>query len=199
MRNTTTFIQFTSFILLGLFLSSCGKKDICTYPFKTIYFRSADIEKVPYTSYDTLTFVCVNPRDTFTYIAGLWKTYFFQSSTVQQCSTTYNRPERDLQFRCEKIHSNLYLTQFVSDTFPGNSSINIYFNSDFFSKPSFEIYDSAEIPEMKVQGETYYFVNKISNIYAKNPTGNFCYYQKDVGIIRIETSDGKTWDRINRY
>jgi hypothetical protein len=183
-------ISKTLLLLTLLFAYGCAKE--CDAR-KDIYYNVDEEYKkmLPYTGFDTITFVRTSVGDTHTFI-GIGKTTNYDKTSLSyDCSDYYFRENYSYTFISNTFYSPLYIGQYVA---PDSQKIPLTFINfenilieDFinfnFIKP--------DIDSLKVLNKTYFKIEKLGQ-----PNNKTAFFDKTNGCIKIEMNN-ETWDLLN--
>jgi hypothetical protein len=187
MKNTITFTALICLFLIIGCKKKCEQKEV-------LYTVLEETKKeIPYTGFDTLTFVRTSVGDTHVFI-GQGKTFDYKfSRDAADCSDTYKR-------------ENYYYT-YVSKTF--NNPIIVGYNSISstydhylqFKQQKFEGYfyfntAAPLIDSLKVLGKYYYKVDAMPN-NNQYSSPYIAFFDEFVGCIKIKLTNGETWELLS--
>lgn len=205
-KNVNQLLLVLLFPLMGIHFFSCvPKSEPCPEPPETI---TVDISsylktKIPYTGYDTLTFIRKSIGDTHVFIGqGIKRSYDI-------LRIPSGDPECQAMKGDAKTENLSYI--FTSGTFtspiklglyyyqyPGEPYFYISFNDQYYERNSVilgkpYLYDSLEIG-----GRMYYNLDQISDESYPSTKQYYILYNSTFGILKFRFKSGEEWERLTK-
>lgn len=191
MKKTYTQILFSLsslLLIVGCDKTDCNKKDI--------YYNVRDIDKsmLPYSGYDTLTYIRTNLGDTHTFIGTGKKTTYDVQSEMADCGNTLHYENYFYTYKCNNFN-DLVIGQYTNNniscfTYIDFNSQNFRGDVDFNdSKPDL---DSVILSSNKI----YHKVERIPN-FNPTPTTYMAYFNQQYGCIKMVFTNGDTWELLS--
>lgn len=180
-----------SLLALLLIFSNCAKE--CDDR-KDIYYNVDEEFKkmLPYTGFDTITFVRTSVGDTHTFVGIGKTTNYDRTSLSYDCSDNYFRENYSYTFISNTFNSPLYIGQYVAQDSQKIPLTFINFENNFLEDFINFNFVKQDIDTLKVLNTTYYKVEKMENGISKN-----AYFDKANGCIKIEMNN-QSWELL-RY
>jgi hypothetical protein len=166
----------------------CNKKDI--------YHNVSDEGKsmLPYSGFDTLTYLRTNIGDTHTFIGTGKKTTYDVQSEKADCGNTLYFEKYYYTYKCNN-YNDLVIGQYTNNNISCFTNIdfnNQNFNGDVDFNDSKTDLDSIILSNNKV----YYKVERIPN-FNPTPTTYRAYFNKQYGCIKMVFTNGDTWELLS--
>ena len=179
-----------TFIFLTLiFAYSCAKE--CDAK-KDIYYNVDEVDKnmLPYTGFDTLSFVRTSVGDTHTFI-GIGKTANYKrTSLTYDCSAYYFRENYAFTFISSTFNSPLYIGQYIPEVSESLTLSYVNFENIFIENWINFNLTKPDIDSLKVLNKMYYKLEKLGQ-----PINKTAYFDKTNGCIKIEMNN-QTWELL---
>lgn len=197
------FLKTASLILLLCNFSSCKfEREPC--PPEEYYvdiISDADKAYIPYTGYDTLTFLNTHTNDTHVFI-GTGVIQYFSSTTFP------------LNMECPGGHAELetYGFEFVSSTSSNKLIVNAFISyhgdpGGFTIQFTPSIYETSladiqggtySYDSLEIANKTYYKIKRIFIASFQGTSDKLILYNSQFGVLSIITKDGVKWELISK-
>jgi hypothetical protein len=187
MKNTITFTALICLFLIIGCKKKCEQKEVLY----TVLEKTK--KEIPYTGFDTLTFVRTSVGDTHVFI-GLGKTLDYKfSRAAADCSDTYKRENYFYKYVSKTFNSPII----IGYNTPGSTTYHYleFKNQKFDGNLNFNT-AAPLIDSLKVLDKYYYNVDALPNVNLY--TSPFiAYFDEFVGCIKIKFIDGETWELLS--
>jgi hypothetical protein len=169
----------------------CGNDDVVT-EYK-IY--KPELKKIPYTGFESLTFVCTSTGDTHTFVGDGWKTYWGNTTRGLDCPKPERYEKRQLVFSSTTFSKPIAISIYVH---AGTKSIflEVEFQNKIFEEAVANVEKPYDLDSLTVLGTDYYGIEFLSDMDSSTPVTYKCYYNEEHGIIRLFFENGETWDLL---
>jgi hypothetical protein len=176
-------------------MQGCMKKE-CEPQTTHKNLRQEDKDKVPYSGYDTLTFIRMNDSVQFTFCGTGWQRLEATKYLATDCNDKEILEMRKLVFQSPTFSSPITISQYINDVNNG-----VYFEVDFqsqlFKTGLLWSKNAVDTPTLTIQGKTYKDIHLISFDDALPKPKDFgCLYTWNDGIIKIYYKSGESWEII---
>jgi hypothetical protein len=187
MKNTITFTALICLFLIIGCKKKCEQKEVLY----TVLEKTK--KEIPYTGFDTLTFVRTSVGDTHVFI-GLGKTLDYKfSRAAADCSNT-NKEENYFFTYVSKTISNKIIVGYNS---PNSLSYHhLEFKNQKFEGDLFFYTPIPLIDSLNVLGKIYYNVQAMPNDDPLN-SPFVAFFDEIVGCIKIRLINGETWELLS--
>lgn len=182
---TKTIILFTLFLTFSCAKECDDKKDI---------YYNVDrefVKMLPYTGFDTLTFIRTSLVDTHTFIGIGKTTNYDRTSLSYDCSDYYFRENYSYKFISNTFNSPLYIGQYVAPDSQKIPLTYINFENNFLEDFINLNFVKPDIDSLKVLNKMYYKLEKLGQ-----PINKTAYFDKTNGCIKIEINN-ETWELLS--
>jgi hypothetical protein len=178
-------------ISLIVILASC-EKNKCDK--RDIYYNVSDERKnmIPYTGYDTLTFIRTSLGDTHTFIGNGKKiTYDIQVETAE-CGNTLYYEKYFYTYNSKTYNSSLIIGQYTNNNNTEAGETYIDFQNQIFNGSVNFNFVKPNLDSLKVLNNVYKKIEIIpdNKSYA-------AYFNKEYGCIKLVFTNGDTWELLN--
>ena len=186
MKKTYTQILFSLTSLL--LLISCDKTD-CNK--KDIYYNVRDVDKsmLPYSGYDTLTYIRTNVGDTHTFIGAGKKTSYDVQSEAADCGNTLHYEKYYYTYKSSD-YNDIVIGQYTNNNISCFTYID--FNNQHFEGDVDFNFVNQDLDSLYVIGKLYTKIEVISD--SKNYKA---YFSKNYGCIKMAFPNGATWELLS--
>lgn len=190
------------FPLMGVYLVSCVRNEPCPEPPETI---TVDISnglkaQIPYTGYDTLTFVRNTLGDTHVFIGqGLKRDYVLLRipSGNPECQAMKGdaKTERlSYTFKSSTFSSPIHFVMYY-DRYPGSPEVDIRFNDQLYSTSSLSL-TSYSYGALQIKGKLYYNIAQFADGDSPASEVYFVLYNASDGILKFRFKTGEEWELL---
>jgi hypothetical protein len=187
MKTITKTIIFFTLLLTYSCERECGD-------LKDIYYYVDEVDKnmLPYTGFDTITFVRTSVGDTHTFV-GIGKTISYNKTveTVEYCGRTFFRENYAYTFISKTFNSPLYIGQYIPEVSIRTPISYINFENKFLEGDIDFDFIRQDIDSLIILGKKYYKVEIIGKDNNQN-----AYFDKTSGCIKIERNN-ETWELLS--
>ena len=191
------------FILIISVFQSCFLDEKHNCPSQktlTQYIGDGYKKQIPYTGFDTLTFVRTSVGDTHTFYGTGINTGFDLGS--------YNS---DINCPDDKTQLEHTIIKFVSPTFPDPIYYHIYFrkyneseillinfrNQDFYDGFDVILGNSVKYDSLIIGNNLYYKIHLINNINHYSSPEYYLYYNS-FGMLKFKFINNETWELVSK-
>lgn len=187
------------------FMQSCkGEGDTeCEPLVTTTYPISKKLrDSIPYSGYDTLTFVRISTGDTHIFVGqGLKEGYDLYSGgrTYENCPPPDNTKMGWLKYT---FASSTFNSEIILGLYSFRSRETPYFAIDFnnqdYEDGSTALGKPYAYSSLQIAGQTFYNINKISNSEFPTTDRFFVLYNYSFGILKFKFTNGEEWELISK-
>lgn len=184
---------------LTVLLQNCGPELDCGNSDKVTDYKidADDLNKIPYTGFETLTFVRTTQGDTHTFVGNGWKQDWGLTTTREDCPQKERYERRQLTFTspsfAKPIIVSIYRHDITKSTF-----LSISFQNTSFYDASVTVGKPYDIDSINILGTNYVGINFLSDLDSTTPVTYKCYYNAQYGILRLFFDNGETWDLLKQ-
>ncbi len=174
-------------LLISVFYAC--QKDDCNK--KDVYYNVRDVDKnmLPYSGYDTITYVRTNVGDTHTFIGiGKKVTYDVQSENADCGNTLYY--EKYYYTYKSSDFNNIVIGQNIPLVSTSRANTFFDFNNQYFDGSLY--LNEANLDSIIVLNKKYYNVQFIPDDKPYK-----AYFNKEYGCIKMVFTNGDTWELLN--
>jgi hypothetical protein len=180
----------TILLLTLLFAYGCAKE--CDAR-KDIYYNIAEVDKnmLPYTGFDTITFVRTSVGDTHTFIGMGKTTNYDRTSLSYDCSDYYYRENYSYTFISNTFNSPLYIGQNIPIVSENKAISYINFQNKFYT--DYLYLNQSNLDSIIILNKKYYntqYITKSTSI----PANYKIYFNKEYGCLKMILENGETWE-----
>ena len=174
-------------LLISVFYSC--QKDDCNK--KDIYYKVSEKGKsmLPYSGFDTLTYIRTNIGDTHTFIGTGKKTTYDVQSETTDCGNTLYYEKYYYTYKANDFN-DMVIGQLTSSNITNFSFID--FNNEHFEGDVDFNFVNQDLDSLYVMGKLYTKVEIIPD--SKNYRA---YFNKAYGCIKMVFRNGDTWELLN--
>jgi hypothetical protein len=176
-------------LLVSVFFAC--QKDDCNK--KDIYYNVNEKGRsmIPYSGYDTLTYIRTNIGDTHTFIGTGKKTTYDVQSEAADCGNTLYYEKYYYTYKSHDFN-DLIIGQYtgLNSSYEGNTYVD-FNNQIFMGYINFNIV-KIDLDSLEVLGKVY---TKIETIPSNE--NHKAFFNKDYGCIKMVFTNGDTWELLN--
>jgi hypothetical protein len=189
-RNLIMCCGLTAIVALSF---SCERETECTHPTTRYQITDADISLVPYTSNSKLVFVRRSTNDSFEFHTEGWGGQIKSTQTQEDCYRNLEFGHRFMTLKSNSTNEKIVVSiLYYDESVP---FLEIQFKNTVYSTSLANLASPFDYDSLQIQGYYHHNVEAFAHMHDDGINDEYsCFFNSSKGILKMETSDGDTWE-----